>query len=478
VYQGFNERTGWMHTSSGADNIDEYALRITRGGGGITYRHGNDERPVTETRIDVPFRTDTGMASRTFTVYRTHLGPVVRAADGAWISVKLMEDPVNALTQSWLRTKARNHAEFRETMQLHTNSSNNTLYADADGTIAYYHANFVPRRDPRFDWRRPVDGSNPATDWLGVHTLDESPNVINPGSGWVYNANNWPWSAAGPGHSPRAADYPAYFEDGRSETPRGYHALRVLEGRTDFTIERLLAAAYDSYLPAFERQLPALIRAWDRLPASSPQRAALAEQIATLRAWDLRWGESSIATTLAVFWGEEVGRRVAGAARAAALAADDYVATRAADTTLIGALQWASDKLGDDFGSWQTPWGDVNRFQRLTGDIVQQFNDSAPSVPVPFTSARWGSLASFGARAYPGTKRWYGTSGNSFVAVVEFGDSVRAVAISAGGQSGNPASPHFNDQAERYAAGNLREVYFYPNALAQHTARVYRPGAR
>jgi acyl-homoserine lactone acylase PvdQ len=155
---------------------------------------------------------------------------------------------------------------------------------------------------------------------------------------------------------------------------------------------------------------------------------------------------------------------------------DEYAITRATASERLEALATASDKLAANFGSWRTPWGDINRFQRLTGDIVQPFNDSGPSIPVGFTSARWGSLASFGARAYPGTKKWYGTSGNSFVAVVEFGDSVRAKAVTAGGESGDPASPHFNDQAERYSTGALRDVYFYRSQLTGHTEREYHPG--
>ncbi|RPJ73667.1 MAG: acylase, partial [Acidobacteria bacterium] len=136
----------------------------------------------------------------------------------------------------------------------------------------------------------------------------------------------------------------------------------------------------------------------------------------------------------------------------------------------------ACDRLTADFGSWKTPWGEVNRYQRLTGEIVQKFNDAAPSIPVAFTAARWGSLASFAARTYPGTKRMYGTSGNSFVAAVEFGERVRARAVSAGGESGDPASPHFGDQAERYATGNLREVYFYRADVEKHAEKTYRPG--
>src|SRR5262245_50566804 len=475
VYQGFNERAGWMHTSSGVDNIDEYLETIVRKGDGYAYKYGSEERPVTAAKIVVPYKTANGMSQKEFTVYRTHHGPVVREADGKWVSVRLMQEPVKALTQSYSRTKATSYNAFRDTMELHTNSSNNTIYADADGTIAYFHSNFIPKRDPKFEWTKPVDGSDPSTDWNGVLSIDETPGLHNPPSGWLYNVNNWPWSAAGP-DSPKRSDYPPYVERGTSESPRGTHAIEVLQNKKDFTVDSLLAAAFDSHLPAFDDQIPALIKAYEKTPAGNPLKAKIAEQVALLKGWDRRWSATSVPTSLAVYWSEEAGRRVADDARQAGVSADVYVATRATPDQLVQALAAASDKLAADFGTWKTPWGDINRFQRLTGDIVQPFNDAGPSIPVAFTSARWGSLASFGARTYPGTKKMYGTSGNSFVAVVEFGDRVRARAVSAGGQNGDPAGKHFNDQAQRYATGDLRPVYFYRADLQGHTEREYSPG--
>jgi acyl-homoserine lactone acylase PvdQ len=474
VYQGFNSRVGWMHTSSGVDAIDEYLETVERRDNAHVYRHGDEWRPVESREITVSYRTDGGMATRTFTGYATEHGPVIGGADGTWRTMALMNDPIAALTQSYTRTKAMNYEQFRDTMDLHTNSSNNTIYADADGTIAYFHGNYIPRRDPSFDWTQPVDGSNPATDYQGLLSQDESPDFANPASGWLYNSNDWPWDAAGP-NSPKPADYPAYVENG-GPSARGRHAVRVLEHRADFTLDGLLAAAYDSYLPWFEKPLPALMAAWDRLPASNPLKARLADQVAALRAWDLRWAADSVPTSLAVFWGTEVMRDARGQARQAGLSVEDYLGSRARPGALIDALAAASDTLTADFGAWRTPWGDINRFQRLNDDISPSFDDGQPSIPVPFTSATWGSLASYGARADPNTKKWYGTSGNSFVAVVEFGDRVRARAVTAGGESGDPATPHFPDEAERYATGDLREVYFYREQLDGHTEREYHPG--
>jgi acyl-homoserine-lactone acylase len=476
IYQGFNEKAGWMHTSTGADVIDEYAETVVPRGNRRFYRYAARDRPLQSRAITVSYRTAAdGIAKRRFTVYRTHHGPIVRAAGGRWISVRLMVRPIQALSQSFLRTKARSLAEYRKVMELNANSSNNTVYADADGHIAYFHPQFLPRRDPRFNWTRPVDGSDPATEWQGLHDVEDSPHVIDPPNGWIQNTNDWPYSAAG-AYSPKRDSFPAYMDDA-GESPRGLHAIRVLEGRKDFTLDRLRDAAFDSYLPAFARLLPPLLAAWDSAPRGDSLRAALAEPIAALRAWDYRWSASSVPTALAVYWGDALGALVEADAEAAGVMIYDYMATRATSAQRLSALADAADRLTSDFGTWRTPWGEINRFQRRTGDIVQRFDDTAPSIPVPFTSARWGSLASFGARTYPGTRRMYGTGGNSFVAVVEFGkDSVRALAVTAGGESGDPRSRHFNDQAERYATGALRSVYFYAGQLENHVERRYHPG--
>jgi acyl-homoserine-lactone acylase len=475
IYQGFNDRAGWMHTSSGVDAIDEYLETVVERNGKFFYKYGNEERPVISSEIVVPYSTPNGMKEKKFTVYRTHHGPVVREENGKWVSFRIMQEPIKALEQSYLRTKATDYKSYWKTMELQANSTNNTIFADADGDIAYFHGNFIPRRDTSFDWTKPVDGSNPATEWKGLLSVEESPHLLNPKSGWLYNSNNWPWSSAGES-SLKKEDYPAYVENGR-ESARGLHAVRVLNGKKDFTLNSLIAAAFDSYLTWFDKPLPALLRAWDDAPSSNPLRQSLNEQIETLRAWDHRWAAESIPTSLAVFWGEEMQRKVSNEARAAGISNEDFIASKASPDQLLESLAAASQRLQFDFGSWKTQWGDINRFQRVTGDIVQPFNDAGPSIPVPFTSAVWGSLASFGARPYPGTKKWYGTSGNSFVAVVEFGEKVRALAVTAGGESGNPKSPHFNDEAKRYATGDLREVYFYRSQVDQHTERQYHPGS-
>jgi acyl-homoserine-lactone acylase len=475
IYQGFNPHIGWMHTSTTADAVDEFAETIVHKDGKLFYRYGNALRPVSVRQIGVPYRkADGSMAQRSFTVYATHHGPIVHSEGDKWIAMALMNKPMQALEQSWLRTKASDYASYMKVAALQANSSNNTLFADDKGEIAYLHPQFIPLRDNRFDYTKPVDGSDPATDWKGLTPLGQLPQVVNPPNGWVMNTNDWPYSAAG-AYSPKREDFPRYM-DMVGENPRGIHATLLLTGQRDVTLASLITLAFDSYLPEFARQIPILVADYDALPAGDPLKQKLAGQIGLLRHWNYRWGIASMPTTLAVFWGDILWDKMDKADNAEGLSVYDLMAQKAGAQARLQALLEASDRLQQDFGSWGVPWGEVNRFQRINDDIAPSFDDAKPSIPVPFTSSRWGSLASFGAHRWPGTRKYYGTSGNSFVAVVEFGDKVHARAITAGGESGHPDSPHFNDEAERYTTGDLRQVYFWPEELQGHVAKVYHPG--
>ncbi len=482
IYQGFNRHIGWMHTSTGADAVDEFAETIVRQNGKLFYRYGKELRPVTTREITIRYRAQDGsMKSRMFTAYFTHHGPIVRSANGKWIAEALMNTPIPALEQSWLRTKAHDYASYEKVAELKANSSNDTLFADDKGEIAFLMPQFIPKRDNRFDYTQPVDGSDPATDWQGLTPLDQMPNVVNPPNGWVFNSNNWPYSAAGP-NSPKQSDYPRYM-DTAGENARGEHVLRLMNGGREFTVPALITDAFDSYLPAFARLIPILVKDYDALPPNDPLKAKLAGQIQMLRTWDYRWGIASMSTSLAVFWGDTLWQEVSAAAEASGLDPQasnmrvfDYIAQKATPQQRLHALLEASDRLQQDFGSWGTAWGQINRFQRLDDSIEPHFDDSKPSIPVPFVASRWGSLASFSAHRWSGTKRYYGSYGNSFLAAVEFGPKVSARAITAGGESGHPDSKHFDDEAERYTTGNLRTVYFWPEQLKGHTERVYEPG--
>jgi acyl-homoserine-lactone acylase len=475
VYQGFNRHAGWIHTSSGVDNVDEFAEKVERRGKGYCYWFGRTCRPLKPRPITVRYRTPDGhLASRSFAAFITHRGPIVAAENHRWIAFAMMDRPVEALQQSFLRTKATDLASFMRISDLNANSSNNTVFADDKGEIAVLAPQFMPRRDNRFDYTKPVDGSDPAADWRGLHSVSELPNTINPPTGWAFNSNDWLYSAAGP-YSPKPQDFPAYL-DTAGESYRTIHATRLLTQPGKWSLDRLQSAAFDSAQPSFEVLVPMLVSAWEALPPSDPRKSRLAQPIAMLANWDKRWSVSSIPNTLAQFWGDALAKAAVSRQwndhrnffrHMEALSPEEKIETFTAGL----------DRLERDFGSWRVPWGEVNRFQRISPAIDSPFDDSRPSIPVGFTSNKWGSLASFGASQKPETKKWYGTNGNSFVAVIEFtADGPRARAVTAGGESGHPESPHFDDEAERYATGNLREVYFYPSQLNGHTERVYHPG--
>lgn len=479
IYQGFNEHAGWMHTSSGLDNRDEFSVALANlPGGRPGYRFGGDIRPVGLKPITINVRQSDGtLTARTITAMHTLHGPVIRSEQGRLVSFAIMHQPVKALEQSFRRTKARNLKEFRAVSALRANSSNNTLFADSSGNIAYLHPQFVPLRDHRVDYRGVVDGSNPRTAWRALQTVDSLPNVINPASGFVFNSNDAPWPAAGRG-TLDPAKFPAYM-DQWGWNPRTTHALTLLEGTGKFSAETLRDAAYDNANPGFDLLLPSLIADYDRLARSDRQRRQLAAPIALLRGWDRRWAKDSEALTLAVHWAEAMWEEALGKDRPTN---DEEVAfARMAAFSpgqRLAALERAMAKVERLYGTWRVKWGAINRLQRNDGAITQKFDDSKPSIAVGFPEARWGSLASF-VTVSPGTAKRYGVRGNSFVAVVEFTPSgPRAMAVTTGGVNGNPASPHFFDQAQAYADGRLIPVAFDARAIAAQAIEVYSPGQR
>ena len=474
VYQGFNTHNGWMHTSYGGDAIDEYAEDLVKKPDGLYYRYGPGLKKLRASVVSIPIKQAAGLDNRSVTVYHSHHGPIIRAENGKWIAIKLLQEPVPALSQSFLRTKTTDYASFRKTQDMRTDTSNNTVYADASGTIAYFHGNFIPKRDTSFDFTHPVDGSNPATEWHGPHAIADTITLLNPSNGWLFNSNNWPFSAAGE-QSPKVENYPRYMWT-KGENPRGPHAVEVLSKLRGATLDSLIAAGYDGHLTAFDILLPPLIHAYDALPGADPRRASLGEAIDMLRAWNRRTSADSVATAVAIFWGQGLIERNGAAARDADEPAYDYLVDKLTDDERLEGLSAALAKLQQDFGRWRIAWGEINRFQRLTGDIVQPFDDARPSLPVGFAPSQWGALASFDSSKPRKTKKIYGSTGNSFIAAVDFGPTIHAKALMSGGESGDPSSPHFTDQALMFSQGRFRDVLFYPEDVRAHAERSYQPG--
>lgn len=470
VYQGFNEKTGWIHTSTFVDFIDEFEETITESEGEFFYEYGTETRNVEAHEIMLKYSEGDSVKEKSFKMFRTHHGPITHKEGEKWVATKINWDPVNALIQSYTRTKLNNHAEFKKMMDIRTNSSNNTVFADAEGNIAYFHGNFIPKRNPEFDFSKPLDGSDPATDWQGLHTVDESIMILNPGTGWIQNCNSTPFTAAAE-FSPKKEDFPAYMAPDQ-ENFRGIHAVKVLKDAKNLNLDSFLALAYDSYIPAFEYLLPELTQAFLK---AGKGKEDLKEAIDLLADWDYRTSKESVAMSVAHFYGENYQREFRSLNR---FINENPEAKIPTETEILDVFTKTIEQMNADFGTWNTPWGEINRFQRLSGDIDLKYDDNAPYIPVGLASGNWGALAAYGARTFEGTKRLYGYRGNSFVAVVEFGEKVKAKTILAGGQSSDPNSPHFTDQAQRYADANFKEVAFYKEDVEKRVEERYKPGAR
>ncbi|WP_336517216.1 penicillin acylase family protein [Pollutibacter soli] len=479
IYQGFNQYCGWMHTSSNADVSDMYAETIVKKGEKYFYVYENAQKPVTEKKIRIKFKDGDVLKEKSFTAYSTHHGPVMAKRDGKWISVRSYNRSLNSLEQSWLRTKAKGLEDYKKVMDLRGNTSNNTVFADNKGNIAYWHGNYMPVRDSSLNWDKVVDGSVKSTEYKGMHTVDQTVHVYNPTSGWIQNCNSTPFTVSGTA-SPERKNYPAYMApDG--ENFRAINAAKVLEKEKSFTIDKLITAGYDNYLSAFEILVPALIRNFDQhVPKGNMLYNEIAEAVDSLRNWDYRCTPNSVATTIAVEWGEKlnpsISRVYINAGEMDQTQATKYFADYAAPEDFFLALRGTLKDLTEKYGTWKMAWGEINRYQRLTGNIREIYDDSQPSLPVGFASATWGCLPSYNSRVMTGTKKRYGVSGNSFICAVEFGPRIKAKSLLAGGENSVPASPHFSDQAEMYTKGIFKEVLFYKEEVEKNARERYLPG--
>ena len=474
IYQGFNEKLGWMHTSSATDISDAYAETISKTANGYTYLYNKNQKRVTNKNIQIKYKKGNELVSKNIDALFTHHGPIMAKRDGQWLSVKANNRDMNGLIQSWQRTKAKSFNEFKKVMDLLVNTSNNTVYADGEGNIAYWHGNFIPVRDTSFDWSKPVDGSIAATEWKGLHPVKESVHIYNPENGWIQNCNSTPFTAAG-AFSPDKKNYPAYMApDG--ENFRGINAVDVLSNNKNYTIDKVIAAGYDTKLAAFEMLIPSLIIAYENSDQQNNSMNDLSKAIDVLKQWDFRTSEQSIATTLAIEWGQKLLPAIYSSPGNDLVEKTANFIFEASPAQLLDPMKEVIKDLKDKFEKWDVAWGEINRFQRITGDVDLKYDDSQPSLPVGFASSAWGMLPSYSSRYFPGTKKRYGVNGNSFVCAVEFGKKIKAKSLLAGGQSGDPKSPHFNDQALMYTQGKFKDVRFYKDDVLKNAERTYHPG--
>ena len=474
IYQGFNEHCGWMHTSSYADVADVYEEEVTSKGASHSYKYENENREVMTKQIAIDVKKGSGLETKTFPAYFTHHGPVMGKRNGKWLTLKENNRSLMALQQSWLRTKASGFEAFRKVMEMRSNNSNNTVFADSKGNIAYWHGNFVPVRDPKLDWALPVNGTIKGTEWKGLHPVDATVHLYNPKSGWIQNCNSTPFTAAG-ASSPNKNSFPAYMApDGQNG--RALNAIRLLSNANNITLDKIISIGYDTYLTAFDFLLPSLFSAYDSLPQNDDLRTKLDKPIHLLRTWDRHASAASVPTTLAVEWATKLAPKIPPAKTTEA--ATNVVGNYQRMVQLISSMEKLTllaetvKELENLYGTWNIAWGDINRYQRVQNN---QFKDDEPGLPVGLGPGTWGSLPSFISRRFD-TKKRYGFSGNSFVAAVEFGKRLKAKTIMTGGESFDPSSIHYTDQAQGFLEGKFKDINFYKEDVLKNAKRRYYPG--
>ena len=475
VYQGFNEHCGWMHTSSNVDVADMYAEKIVDKKGKLFYEFDKKLIPVIEKEIVIHYTENGKLIPKKFKTYFTNNGPIMAKRDGKWISLKSNNRSMTSLIQSWVRTKSTSFEDYKKAMDLKANTSNNTVYADNKGNIAYWHGNFIPIRDKKLNWSKVIDGSISATQWKGLHNVNETVHLYNPTNGWLQNCNSTPYTVAGE-NSPKRENYLPYMApDG--ENFRGVNAVRIFSKGSQYTLDKVIADGYDTKLSIFEILIPSLITVYEKNKTTYPE---LNEVISTLKNWDYYAKENSVATTLAVEWAYKLDPIILKAyvdeGEPDQVENTRKFATNATAVQMLPQLQLVLKELNSKWGTWKVAWGEINRFQRSTGDIDLKYDDAQPSLPIAFGPGSWGSLPSFKSSYQKDSKKRYGYNGNSFVCAVEFGPKIKAKSLLAGGNSGNPDSKHFNDQSEMYRKGSFKEVLFYKDDVIKNAEKTYHPG--
>lgn len=455
---GHNERMGWSITANDPDINDVYVERFVDRPS-RRYQVGDHAHETVQWHEEIDVKTPAGLESRKYKFERTIHGPLFQNDSGQELALRVAKlASGGVLSQFYDMNRANSLNEFKSAIAPMNITYNNFSYADVDGNIYYVYGGAIPKRDQQYDWSLPVNGSLVETAWNGFYSLDELPQLENPDAGYIQNSNSSPFSTTSE-DNPDPTQFPSYMFRSDRDTAIATRSRRILDGTTRLSIDDLSRLAFDTYLPFAKEDLEQLNAEFDSLRESAPGRAtALEEPVAMLNHWDFRSHTNSVASTLYFH----------------------FFHTYPADEHLpaVNRLEQAVERLKMNHGDWRVPFGRMVRHQRpnraVTGDSSR--DGSSEDIAVAGTPFYMGAIFTYNAREVDAGRHVVGHHGHSYVSVVEFGDSIDARSVLAYGQSRNPASPHFFDQAPLYVKGELKQAWFDVEKIRRHAVQAYRPG--
>lgn len=453
---GHNAFLGWACTTGGPDTTDVYVEQMDPANP-KRYRYDGGWRELsTET---VAIRVKGGKPVER-TLERSHHGPIaLREGNRAYAVACPYFDQIDLVTQLYRMMTARDLAGFEAALAMCQFQEQNIMYADVAGNIRYVRTGRVPVRPRGFDFSRPVPGHTSESEWQGLHSFADLVQFLNPPSGYLQNCNIGPDTMARGLVLDRSryASYLVNCAPGVSNS-RGRRAVELLEGHPRLTVEEAMAIALDTHAEGCEHWQGALRRALQKVPLESPRAGV---EAATLRrcadqllTWNGFMDQGSAAATLYRGW--------------RLVAADRKLGADSPAPALLDALADTAAWLAKHHGSVEVPYGQVHRLRRGDQSWPVSGGDSGGGMTLRAISAEMDGTA------------FYGHAGQNWLQLVQFRpDGVRSWTLTPYGQSDDPASPHYADQAEKlFSRSELKPSCFQPAELESHLAstQVLRRG--